>query len=71
MIFGETLRNKLNVLKALTPGLPLALLPQAAFAQDAAAPAVEASAAPAAAAAAGGYVPMGPEMIKGQPQGLT
>lgn len=66
MIFGETLRNKLNVLKAIVPGLPLALLSQAASAQDAAAaPAAEASAA--SVAAAGGYVPMGPDMIKGQP----
>ncbi|WEK47561.1 MAG: cytochrome c oxidase subunit II [Candidatus Andeanibacterium colombiense] len=62
MIFGETLRNRLNVLKALTVGLPLALLSQAAFAQDA----VAAAAAPAADAVK--YVPMGPDMIKGQPQ---
>jgi cytochrome c oxidase subunit 2 len=67
MIFGETLRNRLNALKALTPGLPLAFLSQAAFAQDTvAAPAAAASAAPAA-AVAGGYVPMGPDMIKGEP----
>jgi len=50
----------------------LALLPGAAIAQDeseAAAETTEATAAPAAdaAAAAGGYTPLGPDMIKGQP----
>ena len=72
MIFGETLRNKLNFLKVLLAGLPLAMLPRAGFAQDtadAAAPAAGASAPAAdAAAAASGYTPLGPEMIKGQPE---
>ena len=83
MIFGETLRKQLNVLKAVVPGLSLTFASGAALAQEAAgaaapvaapaipaaAPAVDATA-PAAEAAApvSGYTPLGPDMIKGQPE---
>jgi len=81
MNFGETLRNMVNFPKALKMGLLLAMLPVAAHAQEAetaAAPvaaaatgaAVDATApaADAATQAASAYTPMGPEMIKGQPE---
>lgn len=72
MNFGETLRTTVTSLKALSLGLagavPLALLPKAAFAQEAAAPAAAATPAVDAAAAAPAYVPLGPDMIKGQPE---
>lgn len=80
MNFGEMLRNPTNTVKALIAGVPIALLPHAARAQEAAASAVPAaapgaasaeaaSAAPveAASAAASAYTPLGPDMIKGQP----
>ncbi len=67
MNFGETLRTSVNFLKALSLGLPMALLPKAAFAQSAADAAAAPAAAPAADAASG-YVPLGPEMIVGQPK---
>lgn len=80
MEFGETLRKMVKLPKALTIGLPVALLPFAAQAQeteaaateaapaavDAAAPATDAAAA--VADAASGYTPLGPDMIKGQPE---
>ncbi|HTN13685.1 MAG TPA: cytochrome c oxidase subunit II [Sphingomonadaceae bacterium] len=70
MNFGETLRTTVTSLRALSLGLlgsaPFALLPKAALAQEAAAaaatPAAEAS------AAAPAYIPLGPDMIKGQPE---
>jgi cytochrome c oxidase subunit 2 len=60
MNFGEMVRNKLKFLSGLAIALPMALVPGAGFAQDAAA-----SAAPATPVAT--YTPLGPDMIKGQP----
>ena len=77
MIFGETLRNMPTILKTLVPGLPLLLSSGAAFAQEtagaaAAAPAavvpVAGASATPVAAAVSGYTPLGPDMIKGQPE---
>jgi len=68
MIFGETLRNRLNSLAAPVAGLTLAILPNVANAQEAAAPAAAATPAADAAVAASGYTPLGPDMIKGQPE---
>lgn len=78
MNFGETLRTTVTSLKALSLGLlgaaPFALLPKAALAQEAAAPAATPAAVDAAvpaadaAAAAPAYTPLGPDMIKGQPE---
>ncbi len=67
MNFGEMLRNRSSKLKALIFGLPTILAPGMAFAQEAAAEATDA-AAEAAPDAAGGYTPLGPEMIVGQPE---
>lgn len=66
MNLGEIGRIQRNTLKALIVGLPAALLPQLAYAQEAEG-AAEAVVEVGAEATASGYTPLGPEMIKGQP----
>jgi cytochrome c oxidase subunit 2 len=77
MTFGEIVRSKLNFISGLALALLLALLPNPALAQDAAAstapaaaasaPAATASTAATPATGAAAYTPLGPDMIKGQP----
>lgn len=59
MNFGEHVRNQLQILKHLAFGLSMAMVPQAAMAQEE--PAADA------AATASAYQPLGPDMIKGAP----
>jgi cytochrome c oxidase subunit 2 len=67
MNFGEMFRSKLERVSVLALGLFLALIPGASMAQEAEAAAVGEATGEGAAAAAT-YVPLGPEMIKGQPE---
>ena len=75
MKFGDRANSPLRIVTILWAAALLALAPQAAMAQDVAseeAPAAEAVAAESTDAAetteaAGGYTPLGPDMIKGQP----
>jgi len=71
MNLGEMFRGRLDIVSGLILGLSLALVPGAAPAQEAEATPASGKAAAAAgeaAQAAPAYTPLGPEMIKGQPE---